>query len=272
MIGEITVVVRDPQVMGGSVQRGPIGLDDDSVEARAPLQLKGGGKEKPPKVAAIELNVVADFPNPYGGLAKEVQAIKDGRWGPTIDDFNAVVTNGLQCDSFARFGAAILFSAQGKERPPKSVRRVNVFTHSNPDLIAFKGTVKPLSLGVDVLLEVASGLNSSVLQTWNGQGFFLEDPKTNKKYTLDAIRARFTGKDTEIWLYACHSGVDGTLVQEIADTFQVSVIGFRDAIAYCPSFTESPLSIDRKHIGIKTCSNSTTDFRTLSAGTVRKTP
>jgi len=99
----------------------------------------------------------------------------------------------LKCDSFAGFGAAILLTAQGKERPKKSIRRINLFTHANPDLIAFDGTVKPLTVGVDVQLTIASGLHSTALQTWNSPGFFLEDPTTKKKYTLADIQARFTG-------------------------------------------------------------------------------
>jgi hypothetical protein len=237
-----------------------------------PVDLQGG-KPAGPAARTVELSIVADFPNPYGGLAREVDAIKNSRWGPTTDDFTDIVVNALKCDSFVSFGAAILLTPQGKERPKASIRRINLFTHANPDLLAFKGTVKPLTIGVDVMLEVGTGLNSTALQTWNGQGFFLENPATKKKYTLADIQARFTGKSAEIWLYACHSGVDGTLVQDIASTFQATVIGFKDAIAYCPKFTETPPSIDRKRIGIKDCTSSVTDFRKLPTGnTLKKTP
>jgi len=248
---------------------GPLGLGEPDDSTPVPLQ---GGKPSGPTTKTVELNIVADFPNPYGGLAKEVDAIKNRRWGPTTDDFTDIVVNALKCDSFAGFGAAILLTSQGKERSKGSIRRINLFTHANPDLIAFKGTVKPLTIGVDVLLEVGSGLNSTALQTWNGQGFFLEDPATKKHYTLADMQARFTGKSAEIWLYACHSGVDGALVQEIASTFQVTVIGFTDAIAYCPMFTETPPSINRKRIAIKDCTNPVADFRSLSTGIVKKTP
>lgn len=245
----------------------------NQADESAPVQLQGGkGKPVAPTPKTVELNIVADFRNPYGGLAKEVDAIKNHRWGPTTDDFTDIVVNALTCDSFAQFGAAILLTTQGTERPKKSISRINVFTHANSDLIAFNGTVKPLSVGVDVLLDVASGLNSTSLQTWNGQGFFLENPATKKKYTLADIQARFTGKSAEIWLYACHSGADGALVQEIASTFQVTVIGFADAIAYCPTFTETPPSINRKRVAIKDCTSPVTDFRSLSTGTIKKTP
>jgi hypothetical protein len=50
------------------------------------------------------------------------------------------------------------------------------------------------------------------------------------------------------------------------------VIGFKDAIAYCPTFTETPPSIDRKRIAIKDCTSPVTDFRSLSTGTIKKTP
>ena len=244
-----------------------LGLDDP--DESAPLELKGG--EPSPTTKTVELNIVADFPNPYGGLAKEVDAIKNRRWGPTTDDFTDIVVSALRCDSFAGFGAAILLASQEGEAEAEHQTDQPVHPRES-DLIAFKGTVKPLSIGVDVMLEVGSGLNSNALQTWNGQGFFLEDPTTKKHYTLADIQARFTGKSAEIWLYACHSGVDSALVQNIASTFQVTVIGFTDAIAYCPMFTEMPPSINRKQIAIKDCSSPVTDFRTLSTGIVKKTP
>src|SRR5262245_13052346 len=256
-------------LQGGGRSPRPIGLDHDEA---TPLDTSKKGGSKPAQ-AATELNIVADFPNQYGGLAAEVQAIKGGRWGPTTDDFVDITVNSLTCNSFAQFGATILLTAQGKERPKQSIGRINLFTHANPDLIAFKGTVKPLSIGVDVQLEVGSGLQTNALQSWNASGFFLEDPNTKKKYTLADIRTRFTGKSAEIWLYACHSGVDGSLLQDTADTFQATVIGFVDAIAYCPAFTESPPSIDRKHLGVKTCASSVTDFRSLpTTNTTKKTP
>ena len=260
----------DRPVLGGGRPARPIGLDSSGDEP-VPLEGKPGGK--PPATKGVELNIVADFPNQYGSIANEVQMIKASRWGPTIDDFNVIVVNALKCDSFSSFSAAILMLPNGQDRPNKSIRRINVFTHSNPDLIAFKGTEKSLTIGVDVQLEVNSGLNDASLQTWNSQGFFLENPTTKKKYTLADIRSRFTGKDAEIWLYACHSGVDGKLLQDTANTFQATVIGFQDAIAYCPTFTENPPTIDRKRVAIKTCgSGVTTDFRTLNTGTVKKTP
>ena len=133
--------------------------------------------------------------------------------------------------------------------------------------------MKPLSIGVDVQLEVNSGLQSSSLQAWKARGILPRGPNTKKKYTLADIRARFTGKTAEIWLYACHSGVDGSLLQDTADTFQATVIGFIDAIAYCPVYTESPPSIDRKHLGMKACANSVTDFSALpTTNTTKKTP
>jgi hypothetical protein len=258
-----------PPLLGGARTPGPLGLGEP--DESGPVQLQGGKPASQTKT--VELSIVADFPNPYGGLAKEVDAIKNGRWGPTTDDFTDIVVNALKCASFASFGAAILLASQGKERPKASIRRINLFTHANPDLIAFKGTVKPLTIGVDVLLEVGSGLNSTALGTWNAQGFFLEDPATKKQYTLADIQARFTGKSAEIWLYACHSGVDGALVQDIASTFQVTVIGFTDAIAYCPTFTESPPSINRRRLGVKDCRSPVTDFHNLSTSNiVKKTP
>ena len=262
------LTIEDDRLGRSRTPRPRLGLDES--DAPTPLDRKGG---KPPSPhATVELNIVAKFGNLYGGLAKEIDAIKNHRWGPTTDDFTDIVVNALECDSFAGFGAAILLASQKSERPKKSISRINLFTHANSDLIAFKGTVKPLTVGVDVMLEVDTGLNSTTLQTWNGQGFSLDNPTTKKHYTLRDIQARFTGSSAEIWLYACHSGVDGALVQEIADTFQVTVIGFTDEIAYCPTFTENPPTIDRKRIGIKNCSNPAVDFRKLSTGLVKKTP
>jgi hypothetical protein len=272
---------------GGAKPPGPLGVGSvpEKYEGflgapRGARLAKGGpsGKKAPAPTAVKEISVAGQFDNPFSGdLAKEIAAMQGRRWAPSTDDFVAVAGNAIVSDSLDQFASTILFEgATPKERPVKSLGRVNVFTHANPNLIAFTGTITPQTISSDVMLDVPSALSSSTLQTWNAPGFFLILPSNPKKhFTLDDIRSRFSGTDAKLVLYACHSGLAPTFLQKIADTFQVTVIGFKDVIAYCPTFTVSPLTVDRKHIGIGSCAGAVTDFHNLlndSSKIVIKTP
>ncbi len=233
-----------------------------TLVARAPAPRKKGSHG-----GGSEINIVGSFPNPFKkDLAKEIDAMKNGRWEPSIDDFAAVGGSVVVCDSFAQVSSAILFSTIGSERKSASINRINIFTHANSDLIAFQGKIQPLAaVGATVTLDTGTGLTASVLQTWNAPSFFLTVPsKQHKRFTLKDVQARFTGRDARIVIYACHSGVDGLFLQEIADTFQVTVAGFKDVIAYCPKWSESPLAVDRKRVAVKTCADPQSDFHTLA--------
>jgi hypothetical protein len=228
---------------------------------------KGGGGTQP---KTVEITVAATFDNPWSpSLTNEIAAMKGGTWEPSTDDFTAVAGSAAVVDSYLGVLGAILVDG-GKERAKKTISRLNIFTHANSNLIALKGTVTPGTLSTTVSLEVASAFSTATLASISSPGAFFTVPSTNKalaakKFTLDDVRERFTGTSALMVLYACHSGVDGSFIQTMADTFQVTVRGFKDVIGYCPKFDENVPSIDRKHVtvGRNNCGNAVTDFHKL---------
>jgi hypothetical protein len=138
------------------------------------------------------------------------------------------------------------------ETPNGSIARLNIFTHANEDLIAFAGTVRPLNVGSSVSLEVDTAFSEDTLDKINQRGvpFYVNSKKFAKKaFTMDDVRRRFA-KDAVIVIYACHSGLDSRFIQYLADTFQVRVRGFKSVIGYFPSYSEQPLSVNRRRLGI----------------------
>ena len=106
-------------------------------------------------------------------------------------------------------------------------------------------------------------------------GVFFQLPNNSKKFTISDIRAKFAS-DAMILLLACHSGLLTTFLQDIADFFQATVVGFTTDIAYCPPLQSNPKKFIRAgmQIGIGSCANKVSDFRTLNTDpkAVKKVP
>jgi hypothetical protein len=196
-----------------------------------------------------DLNLVSDFRwDPPQSLTSEIALMrKKGLWEPTTPDFRAVAgASSVLCSSFLEALGAILKRGKG------SVDRLNIFTHGNPDLIAFKGRVQPGAFSSDVWFDRPAGDMTNMSRVSLAT---LRDPL---KYfvvkglvghqTLADVRARFTAHAV-IFIYSCKAGTDGGFLQDIANTFRVMVVnGFTVRIAYCPRFTDR--TIDRKHFGV----------------------
>ncbi len=198
---------------------------------------KKSGKSRKTKV----LNIVTSFPNPWRkDIKSEITAIKNGAWAPSTDDFEALVKNSHQVKHFHELIGVII------QRPKGSIARVNIFTHSNPRLIAFKGSITPRSTFADVRLEIASALSLDMLDKLT-VGTWFEVGKSKKKHTMKDVSARFS-EGAKVFFYSCKSATDPMLLQEFADKFQVTAVGFKDNICYCPIYTDT--SINRKKVGI----------------------
>jgi hypothetical protein len=232
-------------------------------------QAGGGAATGPPRGAVspgLELNVIADFPSPYGSLGNEVGLIAAGRWEPSTDDFLAVAGRGaITCDHFQNLLATILFAPRGTLRPPRTIRRVNIFTHANSGLIAFRGEIHPLTMGPPEIILLGEGaLNSAALAVINAPTFNFTVPAFSRRtFNLADVRARFVSPDAQVFLYACHSAVDQVLLADLANTLQATVIGFSGLIAYCPTFTTTPPAITFG-IGVNNCANAVTNFHDLA--------
>lgn len=256
----------------------PIGLQGDP--GATPLQQGGAGKGA--ATATKELNIVGgafDW-DPSITEAQELAKLNGNLWSPGTKDFvavvNAVGATASTADSFGGFLGAIVTSPSG------SIKRINLLTHANPDVIAFSGKIKSTStVTTEVLMDVNSGgstmvsLDTVSIQAIAAPGVFFQLPNNSKKFTITDIRNRFTS-DALILLLACHSGLLSTFVQDIANFFQVTVVGFTSVIAYCPPQQTNPKKFIRTgmQIGIGSCSNKVTDFRTLSTSSnaVKKVP
>lgn len=227
-----------------------------------------------------EINVVGTFANPFAGAADEVAAMKADRWSPSSTDFEAVAGRSVKIASYSQLLAVILVDGS-KETKARSIRRINIFTHANSDLLAMSGSISSGGMSAQVSLNVNSALSVDTLNDLNQPGvtFSIGSQSkaiASKSFTLEDVRKRFA-KDAVIAIYACHSAMDGTFVQQIADTFQVKVRGFTDVIGYFPTFEEQPKAsvTNRRRVGIGYNSKVVvSDFHSLDSNSkaIEKTP
>lgn len=237
---------------------GPLGVNDHAQKLFANVAAthkssKGKSRSKKTKT----LNVVTSFPNPWKGKIKdEIEAIKNNRWAPSIEDFEALVKKSYTVDHFHQLMGLIVMQPKG------SIKRINIFTHSNPDLIAFRGSITPRSTFASVMLDVNSALSMKMLQSMS-DGTWFQVGKSKKKYTIKDIRKYFAS-GAKVFIYSCKSATDPLLLQEFANKFGVIAVGFKDNICYCPSYTTS--SINRKRVGLgSSCSGMSQDFSTVDS-------
>jgi hypothetical protein len=222
--------------------------------------------------------VVATFINPFKTTADEVKAMKEGRWEPSSDDFRAVAGTSVTVNNYLQLLAVMLVDGD-HETGAGSIGRINIFTHANSDLIAMSGRVAASGMTTQVFLDVSSAISEETLDLLNKPGLpFTVQAKSkkisSKQFTLADVRRRFA-PNAVIVIYACHTGVQGTFLQRIADTFQVRVRGFDDVIGYFPAFEEPDRVTNRRRTGVG--HNSTaigTDFHDLdtSSKVVEKIP
>jgi hypothetical protein len=157
--------------------------------------------------------------------------------------------------------------------PKGSIKCINLLSHANPDVIAFSGKLISTAKVVrDVRMDVNGpgstmvSLDTQSIKAIAAPGVFFQLPNNPKKFSIDDIRDQFT-PDAIILLLACHSGVLTTFLQDIANFFRVTVIGFTSEIAYCPPSQKNPNKFIRTgmQLGVGSCANKVSDFRTLSA-------
>jgi hypothetical protein len=273
------IIGTDPfSLQAGYSSTDPLGLQ--GMQGGTPLQQGGGNKSAP--ITTRELNIVGgafDWDPPITD-AQELSKLSNNLWSPGTKDFvavvNAVSANAVTADSFGEFLGAIVTS------PANSIKRINLLTHANPDIIAFSGKlISTATLSPDVQMDVNAGgstlvsLDTVSIQAIAAPGVFFQLPNNPTKFTITDIRSRFSS-DGLILLLACHSGLLSTFLQDIANFFRVAVVGFTSAIAYCPPPQSNPNRFLRTgmRIGIGSCTNKVADFRTLSTdpNAVKKVP
>lgn len=236
------------------------------------------------KKVLTELTIVATFPNAFATHDSQAErdaaaasTISNPKWSPAQRDFQAVADADTPISSgdifivseVGELYGTILFEDPAKPktsafRPAQSVKRVNVISHANPGQIAMSGTV-----GQDgsVMLRVRGAgtgdlegpLDKTAVQSANNPNLNL----ANGKPLAQSLRDRFA-PDAEIYLLACHTGLSPSFVQEVKKLFQVKILGYSQAIAYCPSLNDHKI-IDRSLTALGNCnSGGTRGFKHLT--------
>jgi hypothetical protein len=232
----------DRDVLGGGFEPLPVGLD---------VPLQAPAPSKPTAGSGIELNLVGQFPNPWS-TAQEPSQVAAKKWFPNTPDFKAVAgTGSIEISSAWDFLLKVL-QAKG------TISRLNFFSHGNKSLIAMEGQTKLDGKDVDLALTgkdgkwVAAVTNvRAILDPYAATGpWGTFGEKSSQTFTvgtttvsLASVRAKFDAK-AEIWLYICHAAFDVVLLQQVANTFQVTAKGFSGEIVYCVPAT---FPTSRKH-------------------------
>jgi hypothetical protein len=197
---------------------------------------EGLSQAKGPAPAAkpqrVTLTLIGDFTNPWSP-GQEIAMMQAKKWHPSSDDFQAVSGSGVVVGSIGAFLAVI------KQQAPGSIQRINLFSHTNRSVMTFGGAVNAVT--GDVTLNVNAPGQEPVAM----DGSVLKNPDPASFGGIArSLRDRFT-QDAQMVFYMCSGGMDVALLKDIADTFRVKAAGFRNALFYCPEFTNPPPAIDR---------------------------
>jgi hypothetical protein len=226
--------------------------------------------KKPPKPAPTpagkspgasgEVTILARYDwDPPITEAQEVQYLLDGKWHPSHQDY-VEITGITVKNSPGNFIALLGMVAEYK---PKSIKRLNFWTHSNRTVIGITGHVVPGNVvftnstdEAEIANYAASGLSFTV---------------GKQSFTLDDVRDRFAD-DAIFVLYGCDIAFDPTgLLTALKDLLRVSVIGFKRENVYCPpaqtigskTFNRQGEKVGVNKSGFSCATDSTRDWRSL---------
>ena len=247
-----------------SAQQNPGSGYSGAQNPASPYQ-KGGKPAKPaaPKLKTPkngEVTILASFLwEPAIDGATEIQLLLSGKWHPGYQDY--VEITGVNMKDTP--GNLIALLGAITEYKPRSIKRLNFFTHANKTLVAIEGFMDPTNVffrssvdETDIANHAASGLSF----TYKKQNFSLDD-----------VRERFT-EDAIFVLYGCDIAFDPTsLLTAWKDLFQATAIGFKTKTVFCPpSQTVGGKVFNRKgekmgvmKTGFKCDADSTRDWRSL---------
>lgn len=207
-------------------------------------------RKKPAAPAApnqgVEVSGVCVYPFPDDVKpSQEVEALAAGMWAPTTQDMEAVahtpsgnkrpaLTEVRRIGDLNELIALFVLDARGKDRQPRSVRRVNIIGHGAPGLIGLSGTVNFTEPDGGVRLLTPNSADPLSGGFDRSTAKWLDEDEEGKSHR-DRIRRVLTD-DAEIALILCHSALlDGEfLMRTMAETFRATILGFTDAIFYHP--------------------------------------
>jgi peptidoglycan hydrolase-like protein with peptidoglycan-binding domain len=214
-----------------------------------------------------EMNLTGQFEwSPSVTDDELIEMANANHWDPATDDFGAVPGGTVfVTPTFGEMLGAIF------KQPEGSIRRLNLFTHGNPDLIGFSGRLQKRSNNrPDVFLN-ENGPNDNLtamdvegMNNLNKPGVFFTLPGVKQVITVEQIRRRFA-EGAMIVLYACHSGLLKSFIKSIATFFGVKVVGFTATVLYFPPNQDFPHHFIRRgmKVGLQGDAVAAQDFRTL---------
>lgn len=226
------------------------------LQAKAPVAKAPAGKT--PKAGEVTILSFFDWV-PAITEAQEVQFLLDNQWHPSYRDYQEI-TGVLENDYPGNFVALL---GRITEYKPKSIKRLNYWTHANKELIGITGSIIPgdvlfnKSINANEISELA---NTGLSFTYQGQSF-----------TLDDVRNRFTD-DGLFVLYGCNAAFNPSgLLTALKNLLQVTVIGFKTENMYCPPpQTKGAVTFNRKgekvgvnKSGFSCAKDATQDWRSL---------
>jgi hypothetical protein len=208
---------------------------------------------------AQEVSAVAEFPRPWSHDSEEIEVMKKaGKWHPTVNDLEAVANtpntiNGVLRTDVIRVKTigelvGVLEKSKDIKRPPHSVKRLNIFSHGNPGLVALSGTVAATG---DVKLGDPSEDIDAAGKLIQHKSTHLDHGTISWLNELDDFNKDINGPrfrniarnklhpEAEIWLILCNGagiGKSFELAREIANTFGVAVYGYETEICYHPTY------------------------------------
>jgi hypothetical protein len=152
----------------------------------------------------------------------EIDYLINGKWHPGFEDFKEIAGT----SPTAAPGDFIALLGMLMDYAPGSISRLNFFTHADSDNIGITGYMT----ATDVLFTSwvsDTDINNTTVSS-NSYTYI------NTSFTLDDVRKRFA-KDAIFVLYGCKAGFDPTtLLTSLKDLLQITVIGFKEKIVFCP--------------------------------------
>jgi len=179
-------------------------------------------KKKPKIPVKGELTILGYFKwePPIDGKT-EIDYLLNGKWSPSLSDFMKIAGPTSECPSnFAAFLGTIA------EYAPKSIKRLNFFTHSNQHTIGIMGTIDETNV------FFTESIDETDIVKYAEEDFLFEFKKN--PYSLDDVRGRFSD-DAFAVLYGCKIGYDPTsLLTALRDLLHITCIGFKEKTVFCP--------------------------------------
>jgi hypothetical protein len=162
---------------------------------------------------SVELFYANGYPQPAYAPGAEAKMAEDEHWSPSSLDWEW--TAKLSGGGTAVVSLDEIITQIGK-KPVGSIDELGIIAHANSTYFSLSGTVL---ISGPTLPNVKFGKDGMV----DAAGL------TAKQSKIDAVKDRFA-KGAQIVLYACHAGLDDSLLQAVAQSFGVCVYGFSNEI------------------------------------------